>query len=218
MIRDSIFALDLGVRCGFACGRPNVSPRSGIVLLKQAKEPRAIAGANLMAWLCDEWGKEQPALVVKEAALPLQAYKDRGNSEDAVKMAYALHGIMEALCVRFCVPCESVHPATIRKHFIGQGRAGSRTATKAAVVQRAILLGYIPRGCTDDDRADACSIWDFACAAYAQRIPATLHLFGETAEPVRESNVPESNVREFVRESNVRRNRYGSRLTNEEFS
>jgi hypothetical protein len=50
------------------------------------------------------------------------------------------------------------------------------------VMQRAIALGYLPKGCRDWDRADACALFDFAAATYARTPPRELVFFGETAE------------------------------------
>lgn len=176
-----IFALDLGQRCGFAASTVGDSPRSGAVRLKKPGEHRAVALGNLVAWLNEEWSRERPTLVVKEAPLPLQAYRDRGNSEAAVLMAYGLHGVVEAMAARFGLRLEQAHPATIRKHFIGKGRMGARKDTKAAVVQRAQLLGFMPKDCFDDDRADAIALYDWAAATHGGRAAKVLHLFGEVA-------------------------------------
>jgi hypothetical protein len=180
VIDGPIFALDLAIRTGFAVGLVGERPHSISVALKRPDEPRAVALGNLVAWLDSAWRKEKPALVVKEAPLSLQAYRNLGNSEDRVKMDYALHGIVEAMCNRFGITCEQWHVASVRKHFIGRSMLGDRAATKAAVVQRARVLGYIPRDCTDDNRADALALWDFAAARHGRRDPK-LVLFGEAS-------------------------------------
>src|SRR5207253_12209 len=102
-----------------------------------------------LAWLNDEWSRGRPALIVKEAPLPLQAFRDRANSEAGVLMAHGLHGIVEAMSVRFGLRLEEAHPATVRKHFIGRARLGARAETKVAVVQRCHVLGLLPRDCRD---------------------------------------------------------------------
>lgn len=180
MITGPIFALDLGQRCGFAVGR-STPVRSGTMILKTPSEPRAVAFSNLIAWLNEQWSRERPGLIVKEAPLPLQAFRDRRNSEAGVLMAYGLHGIVEAMGVRFGILVEQAHPATIRKHFVGKGRMGARAETKAAVINRCRVLGYIPRDCVDEDRADALAMWDFAASTHGVMAPTRLHLFGERA-------------------------------------
>ena len=46
-----------------------------------------------------------------------------------------------------------VAASTVRKHFVGSGRA-----KKPEVVARCLLLGW---RCTDDNAADACATWDY---------------------------------------------------------
>jgi hypothetical protein len=163
-----IFALDLGQRCGIAVGPAGATPRSFAVLLKRKDEDRSVALGNLIALLNDEWRSEQPRLVVKEAPLPLQAFADRGNSEAGVLMAYGLHGIVEAMCHRFGLALAQAHPSTIRRHFIGIGRMGSRGETKGAVVRRCQMLKLVPPDCCDEDRCDAVATHDWASANYGR--------------------------------------------------
>jgi hypothetical protein len=181
-VSGTIFALDLGARLGYCAGRPGATPISGVVVLKKSDEHRSVAFANLICFLTERWKAETPALVVKEAMLPLQAFKNLGNAEYTVRMTAGLHAVVEALCVRIGMPFEDVADSTIRKHFIGRARMGNREATKAAVVNRARLLGYIPKNSTADDRADACATWDFAVAHYCKaHAPRELFLHGERA-------------------------------------
>jgi hypothetical protein len=173
----TIFALDLAARTGFATGRAGERPRSGTVILKDPKEPRAVALGNLIDWLNERWSIEKPALVIKEAPFSLQAFKDHANAEATVLMTYGLHGIVEAMACRFGIECRDAHAATIRKHFLGVGRMGSRVEMKRAVIQRCHVLGYMPRDSHDDNRADALATWDYAAAT----VPSKLYLFGERA-------------------------------------
>lgn len=175
----AIFALDLASRTGFAVGRPGAYPRSGTVVLKKKGEHRRIALGNMVAWLNEEWTRERPALVVKEAAFSLQAFRDHANAESTVLMTYGLHGIVEAMAVRFGIRIEEGHPATIRKHFLGKARCGTRAQTKAAVIQRCHVLALMPKISHDADRADALATWDWAAATFGRARAAELHLFDE---------------------------------------
>jgi len=177
--KGTIFALDLGVHTGFAFGEVGALPASGTVVLKKPTEHRSVAFGNLMAWLDDEFRRAKPALVVKEAPLPLQAYKTLGNAAFTVRVTHAMHGIVEGVCERFAIPFEEIADATVRKHFVGRANYGNRAATKAAVVQRCHLLGYMPRESRDDNRADALATWDWAAATFGNRRTESLHLFGE---------------------------------------
>lgn len=179
-----ILALDLANLTGFALGRPGEKPVSGTVDLdgKDSGRPRAIY--NFQRWLADRWKTERPVLVVREAPFPLEAFRKRRNSQDGVQMAYGLHGQIEAACEGCGIPLESVHAATVRKHFVGRANAGERSRTKAAIVQRCWLLGLMPKGIYDDNRADAIATWDWAVATFGQRSAAVerLYLFGERAK------------------------------------
>lgn len=179
----NITALDIGTRMGFACGKAGhgTIPRSGAVILKAKGEHPSAAGSNLIAWLQTQWATERPGLLVKEAQLPLQAYKNLGNAAHTVMMTAGLHAIVEAMCVRFGVRFESVADSTIRKHFIGKSRLGDRASTKAAVVQRAHTLKLMPTDCRDDNRADALATWDYAAATFGRASGGALVLFGERA-------------------------------------
>lgn len=179
-----ILTLDLATRCGFAFGESGDAPRvvkSGVVTLKDRDEERSAAYANLIAWLDKQLRERRPDLLLKEAPLNLQAFRNLGNAAFTVRMTLGLHGIVEGVCKRFAIRCEEVADATIRKHFLGRANFGTRTATKAAVVQRCHALGYMPRDCVDDNRGDACATWDWAAATYGKRAPGALHLFGERA-------------------------------------
>jgi hypothetical protein len=173
----TIFALDLAVHAGYAIGAPGECPRSGSVILKKPDDHRAVAFANLFRFLNERWSEDRPSLVVKEAPLPLQAFKSLGNAAFTVRVTHGLHAVVEGMCAMFGISCEDVSDATVRKHFIGKANCGNRAATKAAIIQRCHLLGYMPKDCCDDNRADALATWDFAAAT----TPKKLFLFGERA-------------------------------------
>lgn len=176
-----IFALDLGTACGYAIGMPGKLYQSGTVHLKRPPEHRSIAFSNLIAFLAEHFADCKPTLVVKEAMLPLQAFKNLGNAANTVVVTAGLHAITEAMCVRFGIRCEDIADSTVRKHFVGHGRMGSRAEVKAATVKRCHVLGYMPKECTDHNRADAIATWALAAATYGRSAPGALHLYGESA-------------------------------------
>lgn len=177
-----IFALDIATHTGFAVGLPGQMPRSGVVTLKKRGEPHSEAFFNMMRFLEAQWRRERPVLVAKEAHLRLQAYQMFGNSEARIELDFGLHAIVEAMARSFGIPCEQAEAVTIRKHFLGKARMGSREETKMAVVKRCHLLGLMPKDRFDDNRADACATWDWACAKYMRKSVTgkTLYLWGET--------------------------------------
>ncbi|MES2166588.1 MAG: hypothetical protein V4458_06085, partial [Pseudomonadota bacterium] len=154
-ITGLIFTLDLGVRAGFAKGRPGEMPTSGIVILRSKQQSLADALGNLAAFLHEQFTSEKPACVVKETVMALEAFKQMNMSQDSVYAQVKYHGVVEMMCNRFGIPWSDLSDSTARKHFIGKGRMGSRDATKAAVVARCHALGYFPKDCNDDNRADA---------------------------------------------------------------
>ena len=176
-----LLTLDLGKRTGFADGMPATRPRAGAVLLAKDREGRAVAVSNMIAWLEGEFAAGVPALVVKEAALPLQAFLKRENAEATVRLTYALHGAVEGMCVRFGIRCEDVAVATARKHFLGRPNLGSREDTKLAVVKRCHLLKLLRPEVDDDNIADALCIHDWAGATFFRRSASSkeLYFFGE---------------------------------------
>lgn len=176
-----ILALDLGVRTGFAFGEAGAAPRSGVVTLKDRDDKRDVAFGNLIAWLDKLLREDRPDLVLREAPLNLQAFRTLDNAAFTVRVTLGLHAIVEGICQRFGTQAEEVPDATIRKHFIGRANCGGRPATKAAVIQRCHVLGYMRRDCADDNRADALATFDYAAATFGKRAPRELVLFGASA-------------------------------------
>ena len=179
-VTGNILALDLGVNCGFAVGRPGDVPTSGSVRLKKASEPRDAATFNLRGFLIKQITENRPSLIVKEAMLHVGAFQSLKISQDVILAHAEYHGEVKTTCYAYGIPWEDAPNATVRKHFIGIGRTSDRASTKAAVISRAKLLGYMPKDSFDEDRADALAIFDWSCAVFGQRTPPPLHLFGET--------------------------------------
>lgn len=174
-----VYALDLAVRSGVAKGLSGSVPASRTIVLKRPGETGAVALSNLLAFLVDDWSDALPDIVVKERPLHLGAFAKLGNAEATVRMQYGMHAIVEALGVRFGVPVHEAAAATIRKHFLARSQFGNRKDTKRAVLQRCWLLGYLPKDCTDDNRADACATFDWGAAHLAKTPPRELVMFGE---------------------------------------
>jgi len=178
-VTGMIYTLDLGVSSGFAKGKPGDVPVSGTVRLKQKDEMIDVAFANLIAFLADEFNRERPQLLIKEQILSLEAFKTLNMSQSVVAAHFGYHAIVEGLCVRFGIPWDDVPDSTARKHFIGIGRTGDRDETKAAVIARCHQLSLMPKDCTDDNRADALCIHDWACANFGSKAASisNFHLF-----------------------------------------
>lgn len=183
-VTGQIFTLDLGNTTGFAAGAPGDKPTSGIVILKASSEKIDVAFSNLIVFLQEQFEARRPQLVVKEQMLPLEAFMALGNAERTVRAHAGFHAIVEAMCKRYSIDWDEKSDATIRKHFIGKGRLGTRKETKDAVINRCHLLGLMPRDCDDDNRADALAIHDWACATYGAHSASiqNFQLFGQERE------------------------------------
>lgn len=170
-----ICAIDPATVMGFAIGEAGAIPRSGSVRLKRRDEPPEVAAFNAFAFLRDQWALEKPDLVCVEHYLNPAGQK----SADAVILQIEVYGVIAALTRAYSAPFRAVHRATLLKHFIGRARTGDRQETKRQVVRRAIMLGYVPKDCKDDNRCDAVAIFDWASANIARVQPKSLVLFGE---------------------------------------
>ena len=183
-----ILALDLATKTGFAMGEAGTIPQSCSVVLKRPGEGPEIACFNLVAFLRDRFVFARPELAVLEDFLNPVAQP----SADAAILSLMLHGAAQGFLRSHGVRVETVAAATWRKHWLGvtsatprskgpktaKQRADARAAIKALSVKRARLLGYLPADSRDDDRAEACGIFDFAAAFYARKTPAALVMFG----------------------------------------
>lgn len=172
-----ILALDPATYMGFAIGHAGGDvPESGTVRLKKRDEGPDVAAFNALCFLRDKFVLDKPDLVACEAILNPAGQK----SADAIILQLMVYGVIAATCRAYRVRFEHVGRTTILKHFIGVGRTGDRQTTKREVLKRAKALRYIPADCSDDNRADACALFDYASAHFARTQPRNLVLFGET--------------------------------------
>jgi hypothetical protein len=168
-----ILALDPAeYRVGWALGEAGNKPAVGVYKLRDKDERTEEAAGRFAVWLHGKLAL-QPAgvdadLIVVEHFLPSGALKGRttdATREGQIGLAYAARGVAAILGVPFRSPM----PSTVRKHFIGCASMGDRDSTKAAVVKRAQLLGYIPKDCFEDNIADAVALWDFSSSHFGRK-------------------------------------------------
>ena len=176
-----ILALDVATRTGFAIGEAGKIPRSDTARLKKPGEDVQVAWRNIGFLLRDMFVLDKPDLIVVEAPMHPTAQK----SPDAVVLQWGAVSVVTFIGAAYEIPIEWVNAQTVSKHFVGQSRfsaqQGGRDAKKKATIQRAQLLGYIPKDCRDDDRADACAVFDYASARWGRVRPSNLVMFGERA-------------------------------------
>jgi hypothetical protein len=175
----NVLALDCATRTGYAHGLAGQPPRSGAVRLKRPDEPVQVAWQNAGFFLRDMFVMDKPDLLVIEAPMHPAGQK----SPDAVVLQWGVVAVVSFIAKAYDIRLEEVNAQTVSKHFTGKARwsaqEGGRKAKKLATVQRAKLLGYLPEDCADEDRADACAVFDFACARWARVQPAELRMFNE---------------------------------------
>lgn len=179
---DLIWALDLGSRCGWAHGTSHADIASGTQVLKRPGDDKWYACHVAMRWLNSTWRMYPPSHVIVEALLPLQAHRDRNNSEAAVDLPRHLLGVVAGLAGFWNITPTLVGRRTVLKHFVDDGGL-KRSPGKAAVIHRCRALKYVPPTCTDDNQCDAIAMLDWALASLRRDdIHRKLLLFGEAAE------------------------------------
>lgn len=193
-----LLALDLGRRMGVADGDSKVPPRVEAVILRGVSvESRAL---YLGDWLHERLNLNRLAdmvngnsisLIVTESPMNPAASKSAAATVD--QLYY--HGCLQGVAAVFRIPVETAPVKAVRKHFCGVASApritgrkrtaaearAARTFINEAVLNRAILLGYLPAGSKGWDEANACALFEFGCAKFARGRPETLVMFGTSA-------------------------------------
>jgi hypothetical protein len=176
----TVYAFDVGRLTGFCYGRPGGVPISGSWTLYKPSEGMGRGFANLIACMQELFDAEPPGLVVWATPPTPQAIRSFGSSTATLKALYGYPAILEGVALRYDSFVKEIHEATARKHFMGKGRMGTREATKDAVLARCHLLGYFEPSIQDDNRGDACALWDWGTAYYGEdNASKKLYLFGE---------------------------------------
>lgn len=184
-MRKNVWAFDLSSHCGIAKGFP---PENGdlslldsmTVDLQTKRYQNEVFTLAHIAEAFESWWywatkdeADLPDLIAFEAPMPAAA-KPRDNrprNPQSLMLPSNLSSRLIQKAWRKDIPVEMIWPATIRAAFIGKTNAGDRKATKRAVIDRCKEWGYLPAGCNDDNRADACAIWHVAQVKFAQWQP-----------------------------------------------
>lgn len=150
-----VAAFDLSKHCvGWSVDASDGGPRLGA--WRGASEVPLLGRAGLLygSWLSDFIALNRPGLIAVEA--PAIAGVPIGEHEAMllIGMAFMTASVAEANGIRF----ERAHVSTVRKHFVGSGRAKKRD-----VMARCKLLGWPAR---NGDEADAAALWSWAKATF----------------------------------------------------
>jgi len=127
---------------------------------------------HLPGWKRDVVGKSYAALhqfvagkiaahsithVIIERPLTVHAHAyDKGKNADLAAALLGFVSVIECVAALHSLRCHIESPATVRKHFVGNGRP---TDPKAVVMARCKQLGW---RVDDDNQADALATWDYA--------------------------------------------------------
>lgn len=161
-----ILCLDLGKRTGFACGlTTDAIPELKAVRLRRDGQSLEVQCGNLGMWLRDLFVTDKPDEIVVEDYMNPAGSK----SADATISQLLCHGALLAIAGCYGIPVRPVKAGDIRKHFIGRASCGDRQKTNDAMVKRAVLLGYLPSGSGDWDKASAAGLFDYARAHFYGR-------------------------------------------------
>jgi len=194
-----ILALDLGsTKTGFAIGEAGSMPeRNGSVKLRKSTQDAEFALSEVGKFLRDQFfmfEASRPDVVIVEDFL--SKLTQGGSNARTIMVLGQMHGAVRGVAGLWGIDVRAVHGNTIKKHFIGaisaapktkggataRARQEARQKTKEAIFARAVTLGYIPRGANyDEDRADACAVFDYASAVMFRMPPSGFQMFGGAA-------------------------------------
>lgn len=176
-----VLSFDPATRTGWAMGEPGRAvPMAGAVTLKKPKDDFGTMEHNIGALFVQLFNERTPSIVVWETPMTPEAWyqlcQRMGRPQNGASLIIqnVLAGILRRECGRKGVPFVEVARQTVLKHYTGHARWGGRDPGKAAVLKRAGILGHMPVGAKDDDKADAIANWSWACTKYGGAVPAEL--------------------------------------------
>jgi hypothetical protein len=190
MAASMILAIDGATVSGFALGAPDTIPKVDKHRLKKPSEDTWLVADGAARFVRDICFIEstRPDLIAIEALMPNFNSNDEREGERQVQRSAAsmltpplIMGAVRGIAACYGITVVQVYPATWRKHYLGRANFGSREATKAQTISRGIALGYLPKGCKDDNMADAAGVWSWAECVHGRAIPRELSLHDQGA-------------------------------------
>lgn len=156
-----VLAFDIASKTGCAFGVVGGAPKAWTVnLAKGGADEMRLARAIQMTAFCIT--RLQPDVVAVEAPV---------GGRDANALLIGLAACVKGEAARRGCKVVEYFPSTVRKHFMGKAKtsrdfpgktkAAAKAAIKAEVLHRCRMLGWDVEGL---DAADACALFDFACA------------------------------------------------------
>lgn len=160
MTPNSILALDLATRTGWALWSPGALPEYGSIVFPGTGTGTGLFFAGYADWLTGHI-EQGTGHVIFEGPIkpgPLSALQ-------ATRKTFGLIGITEGICHASDIRCDEANNTKWRSHFFGKG-AGRRGALKQLCIEECRARGFAPK---NDDEADALGILDYA--AHVLQIP-----------------------------------------------
>lgn len=156
-----VVALDIATQTGIAVGSPGGKPKAWSVDLGKGRgEDARFSKALVLTHELIE--RYRPDLIAVEAAI---------GGKFASAFLIGVVACVRGVAANRGVPVRSYTSGSVRKHFLGRALAkrdfpslkpaAATKAIKGEVIARCRLLGW---EVADDNAADACALWDFACA------------------------------------------------------
>lgn len=156
-----VVALDIATQTGVAVGSPGGKPKAWSVDLGKGRgEDARFSKALVLTHELIE--RHRPDLIAVEAAI---------GGKFASAFLIGVVACVRGVAANRGVPVRSYTSGSVRKHFLGRALAkrdfpalkpaAATKAIKGEVIARCRLLGW---EVADDNAADACALWDFACA------------------------------------------------------
>ncbi len=156
-----VVALDIATQTGIAVGYPGGKPKAWSVDLGKGRgEDARFSKALVLTHELIE--RHRPDLIAVEAAI---------GGKYASAFLIGVVACVRGVAANRGVPVRSYTSGSVRKHFLGRALAkrdypalkpsAATKAIKGEVIARCRLLGW---EVADDNAADACALWDFACA------------------------------------------------------
>lgn len=159
-----VLAFDIATNVGIAFGRAGEIPRATNICLGVARNIDGKKLAKMIEATEAFVSRTKPDLIVYEAPI---------GGPKTSHFLVAVAGCFLGQAVRMGYDPKPVNIASVRKHFLGKHLIAKnfphlKPQAAKLEIKRAVVAGCLSRGWDVEthDEADACAIWDYACATF----------------------------------------------------
>lgn len=167
-----IAAFDLATKTGLAWGNPGERPSWDMWDLKHGRTVGA-RGYAFMKRYTKFVDTVKPDKIYIEEPLSPHVMDLIGATADTNIFLVGIVFLALTISHARQIPTERIEVQDVRGHFTGRRRYKDRDQAKKATIARCIQLGWRVEG--DDNVADACALWDYACARVGGSTWAEVH-------------------------------------------